>query len=518
MKTCLLVFLLSRLLAAQVQPSNLTGPATATLDGDVVDPEGRPIAAVGIALSGMRSNVTEASDAGGHFRFTGLQAGQYSLTVARTGFLRLTGRLVKVKTGESVTGIRVTLTRQGVISGKVTDDGGWPAANARVHALRYETWEGARQLRAVREAEADDLGRYRIAQLPAGEYYVRATPGWKLTNWDQRYSPTYYPAAYDASEARLAAAEAGKETGGIDVILTRVEGVQISGRVVAPPGTALTPGVPVTLVQEQPLMGWITRSADQMRGGGSFTFRHVRPGTYTLKAGVDTSSYRAGAEPGLGAQQRLVVTDRDIVGIELTLRTLAFEVAGKVAFEGKTEPSSVTVLLNGMNAQSFSATAMADGTFVIKDVVPGRYQVIPGVAGAYVTSVRLGGKEVWDYLDLDGSSGGPLEITMRRSGVVKVEGVVSDPMGVPVQQAFVAFLGKNVPARYRRVVVPVDQFGRFSVGHLVPGEYTVLAVGDSDVARIADDPEFQKANANSIKTVTLVQGDNPPLALVRTAQ
>ncbi len=511
MKACVLLFLSGCIATAQAPPS------TATLDGDVVDQDGRPIAAAAIELRGVSPFTNTASDAGGHFQFTNLRAGPYVLDASRPGFLRLNGRLITVKPGENIAGIRITLTRQGVISGKVTDDGGWPAANARVTALRYETSEGTRQLHDVGSAETDDLGRYRLTRLPAGRYYVQAEPGSKLSNWDKRNAPAYYPSAFDVSEAKTAAVEAGDVTAGIDIKLARIEGVDITGRVVAPSRTAIPPGFPVMILHEHPAGVLSSRGPDFMRDG-SFTFRHVRPGTYTLRAGA--GSFLSGSaldDSGLGAQQKLVVGDRDIVGVELVLRPSAFDVSGKVIFEGKTETASITVLLNSTSGRSsFTAKTNADGTFVIKGVAPGRYRISLWSPTAFVKSVRFGDKEALDYLDLDGASAGSLEITMS-SGLVKVEGVVSDATGAPAQQAFVAFMGKSVPARYSRVVTPADQTGHFSVESLVPGQYSVLAISDANLLHLVVDTEFQKANANFMKTVTLAEGNNPPLALVTTS-
>jgi hypothetical protein len=95
----------------------------------------------------------------------------------------------EVEPGRSVEGIVVTLTDQpSVVSGRVLDQQGRPSSAFPIVIFSTNTahWTaGSRRVQQVRPASD---GTYRIAGLPAGEYYVGAVTTFEL---EDLYEPSF---------------------------------------------------------------------------------------------------------------------------------------------------------------------------------------------------------------------------------------------------------------------------------------------------------------------------------------
>src|SRR4029077_5051682 len=90
------------------------------------------------------------------------------------------GTLVDVADAQTRTRIDVVLTPNSNVTGRVVDEFGDPVENASV-ALSQIRFQGGRKrlvgVAAMSGRTTDDLGRYRIYAVPAGEYVVTASVG-----------------------------------------------------------------------------------------------------------------------------------------------------------------------------------------------------------------------------------------------------------------------------------------------------------------------------------------------------
>ena len=129
----------------------------------------------------------------------------------------------------------------GVLAGRVTNDAGEPARDLVVQAVRFTFGDTGRRLSSVRLAGArtDDLGRYRIHDLPAGDYFVSAAPDpfapvvrAPLQARPSGIARTYYPGTTQLREARRVTLAAGQEIVSLDFAVERVILGIITGRVV----------------------------------------------------------------------------------------------------------------------------------------------------------------------------------------------------------------------------------------------------------------------------------------------
>jgi predicted outer membrane repeat protein len=160
-----LVLFLSVMLAASVaaqrggQKPQRVDPMTSGIKGTVTAADtGAPIRGAEVRLSSRGSyNRLVTTDGDGLFSLTDLPAGEYRLSVSRTGFTSLlfgqrrpleAASSIDLSEGETFTA-NLALTRGGAIHGRVIDQYGEPIAGTRVQALRSRMVQGRRRLQSM---------------------------------------------------------------------------------------------------------------------------------------------------------------------------------------------------------------------------------------------------------------------------------------------------------------------------------------------------------------------------------
>jgi hypothetical protein len=155
------------------------------------------------------------------------------------------------------------------------------------------------------------------------------------------------------------------------------------------------------------------------------------------------------------------------------------------------------------------ASIGADGAFVFEHVLP-RHHIVgfTGLpAGAYVKSVKYGGREVpatGFAFDADSS----LEITLSGQGGAQLTGSVLDKSGAPAPYAMVMALpSDDGPAESARDVM-ADEKGNYVFPALRPGTYKVLAweFRYNPFGVESADPGLPPLFATNTRTVTLGGG------------
>jgi protocatechuate 3,4-dioxygenase beta subunit len=483
------------------------------VDGHVLDSiTGAPVSGAYIVWGGVAGEPVPLSDSSGHFRMA-CPNNACSVLVKHNGYLD-SYRNVTIEAGQAPAEVRVQLVPQAAISGHVFDENGLPVRGAQVAALLYREENGQRRLRPWRgSSETNELGEYRIFDLPAGRYYLGFTPG-RLAEWDPRYSARLYPDETEVDRAAPVDVRAGEERGGRDFRLSRREGVTIAGHVVTPAGRSVSYlflqsveyfdfSVPVTLL------------------GDSFTIAHVPPGNYRL------STWRDTLRPSLGDVMgglTLRVGTADIRDVSLDIRPIAEQdVAGTIAFLGRTKPGPMTVTLRGDTGTNQSVVSNADGSFVFKGVLPGRYLVdarsaavdgVPATDG-HAIAVQFGGHDVSWQFDLGAEPAGALKISVA-APVANLTGKLLDAGGRPVSGARILFLPSVDNMRSSGYT---KEDGSFTASFLTSGEHRIYVVsadaGQFDYFR---DPNFLQSHRNDFPPVQVVEGMNAPLILRVPAQ
>jgi uncharacterized protein (DUF2141 family) len=538
---------------------------SARVAGFVVSDESRPkpVRRVRVTLDGtdlgFRRTVITNDD--GVFAIERLPPGRYTLTAAKDGYVTANygakrpgraGRTIALLDRETRT-VTLRITRGSVISGTITDEGGEPASGVPigvyVSRMNAATGEG----RFVPAAQAtltttNDRGEYRLFGLPAGDYLVRAEARMPVTlttfasdlqvlsaaeirralaearepgpqarpgpptkgpapivsnelRQNVTLAPVFYPGTADISRAMIVTVGPAEERTGIDFDLQIVSAANVSG-VVSFAGR--TPPS-ITLIRRDTVTtdDIVTGKATDL--DGSFAFRSVMPGKYTLIAR---------ANPQMRVQEYastdIVVHGDDITGIGLTLQPM-LTIAGRITFEGTRTRSArlswdpVVLPLQSTSAPvGFPAPGVQvdSGRFIVSGLVPGSYRItrpIPGlhsdVDGWWLKSIIVSQREVLDApLELHQSTGEAVVAFSDQAS--ELAGRVTDIDGTGSSDVHVVIFStdKNYwfPNSRRVTGVLVDANGRYHVRNLPPGDYLVAASSDVEPGEWFDPAILQR--------------------------
>jgi len=440
------------------------------------DASGTPVRRVEVSLVGADeggSRTTYTDDAGS-FAFPNLPAGRYSLSAARPGWVRSAygakrydrpGTPIHLAEGQTLSNIRLSISRGAVITGQVLDQTGLPAVGVQVRVLEYRTVLGERRLARATSAggllgeATDDQGVYRLYGLPPGDYVVVASPVMPanaeiraMTDAEIRdalqaaqrppqqaaamvgatpapppnearrdeaptvgFAPVFYPGTTSAGGATTITVGRGEERGGVDFQIQLVPTARIDG-VVIPPAGVPPQSVSLMLIADEQLsvpglvgpslLNRVTPDAE-----GRFAYRSVAPGRYRLSA----RAVQGGPGGGRGN------VERDV--------TMAFQSAG----------GGAPVLISGGGSDQPAYWALSEIT----------------VSGQPVENIVLA-----------------LEPAMTISGQVRFEGHATpprDPGRVRLSMQPAPSAGPQISIGFPSVTV--GHTGEFTAKNVTPGRY-----------------------------------------------
>jgi hypothetical protein len=301
----------------------------------------------------------------------------------------------------------------------------------------------------------DNQGRYRLANVPPGRYYIMAGVVGEAT---------YYPATSrpNAEGATIVTVAPGSTTDNLNFRLLLDIGRRVSGRVT--PNTGLAPDVKATLAGsrvEEHLT--VPLAAD-----GSFEFGRVPPGTYLLSLFPPP----AGLMPA-----SVAVRDVDITGLQIVpppTRT----VTGRIVVQNGPIPEGI---LGFYTTQTYVGAAInPDGTFSVKLHAARHRADVAGMPVGYsLNSVRLGNEDVTQGFTVANAdvSGITINVTAPRR-LPRVRGRVVGLPPARLAAARVEFTGPIVGT----LETGLQGDGSFEFPAVTPGLYTM---------RLLQVPEFQ---------------------------
>jgi hypothetical protein len=198
-------------------------PSNCAADGVVVNSmTGEPIARARVLA--MASQTSATADNLGHWTLTNITCGRLQVTATRPGFLNAGVREPLTISSESPAhDVKIQLTPQSVVVGKVADEQGDPVMNAQVSVLASRVVEGHRAFQISSAMQTNDLGEFRIAGLPAGKFIFCAraqapfgglynAPGLGNGSDSVANGETCYPGPVDGGAASAMELSAGHET------------------------------------------------------------------------------------------------------------------------------------------------------------------------------------------------------------------------------------------------------------------------------------------------------------------
>jgi hypothetical protein len=509
----------------QLQSTASTAPVY-PLDGIVLNSvTGEPVRAalVQINAGGQMSALTGAD---GKFHFEGIPQGQMYVSVRKPGYFNQDqfssgGRMNNpVQVGPGMGPAVLKLVPEGLIFGRITNADGAPVENMQVRIV-YTSIENGEKRWQQRGTQTNDDGEYRLSELQAGTYYVKAGPGGgtgpPLAQPQTRregYTVTYYPAAFDLASATAIAIQPGKQMRA-DMALRSAPSYRVSGTIIGSPlGAGMT-------------LGFINGEGETTGSGfrinpktGAFDALSIPAGSYVLRAfaqaanglpqfvgrvPVEVNSDLAGVNVAVGPTATIPV----VVKFELTQNLRSGSPPGNAA-PVNIQLVSTTGILSLQRGQATMEGPPENRSFAVRNLDPGTYKVQVRPNGHwYVESARCGLTNLLTQ-DLTVSSGGlgePIEVVLR-DDFATLEGTVS--AGGQPSPGIVLPIPENSPTATTALVV--NPTGQFPKRELPPGEYRVFAFDSSNgleyanpdaMRRYLPGAQFIRLAANGQATVNL---------------
>jgi hypothetical protein len=324
------------------------------ISGTVVDGStGAPIADAIVTLmpqAGTKLSpefpVRQVVDTKGRFVFLNAPSeGTFQLAATKFGYLdggygRDTApsdalRSIAIANGSWAGGLRVPLWPPAVISGTVVDETGEPVVGVLVRALARIRVAGRDELAAGPPTETDDHGSYRLGGLMPGRYIVQVPSVQASVAADTRiasassnvpegaldvddtarliigryplpprsangramaYPSAFHPNTTAANQATTVDVRYGDDRAGIDIALTPMPAVRVSGTVEGPAEELTTLTVRLLPAGMENLGLGAETATSRVSPDGSFVFLNVPAGSYVIDAPVTFNefSFRGG--------------------------------------------------------------------------------------------------------------------------------------------------------------------------------------------------------------------------------
>jgi hypothetical protein len=440
----------------------------------------------------------------GTFVFPDLPAGTYGVSVWRNGFSEFSpqeqeddhGQFITLKPGEKLDSLTLRLHPTGVIAGQVSDDDGEAVQGLEVFALRINFQPGGgKQVSAAGRTITDDLGNFRLPNLPPASYLVSAggliehpkgAMGLKQSpTGGAQYRNTFYPGASSLDEAQVL--KVGPQLTTNDVRLTvPTEGTYaITGKVLSGAGRPPLKNAEVSCERTDAAGYTFSEGAGQtvqMESDHSFKCSPVPPGDYTLS--VTTTG--AGGRSELGFASIRVVDSNVHANIDVGR---AAEVHGSVEapqgllLAGKL--ITLETLWSGFYLLREAPFINPGGRFVITNIPPGEFfftvSDAQGEESAYVKKAICNSRDyasreftlaVGTILDCD--------VTLA-SDTGTIHGKVTDGDN-PARGLVVVLVPESKELRRiprYTLTAKTDAAGQYKIAGVIPGDYLLFAIPPS---------------------------------------
>jgi hypothetical protein len=511
-----------------------TNQEPCTVAGQVVRlGESTPLRKANVQLLSVEpdgTSVATRTGEDGKFRFDKITPGRYRLMVTRHGYVpQEFGQRkpsdppanLSLRSGQKMTDLFFRLTPAAAIGGHAQDEDGDPMPWVHITVFQLTHYNGELSVALVGENGTNDLGEYRVYNLPPGRYFIAATyePGSSFVNGRRAmrgddslnpgYLTTYYPNTDDPQKAVAIRLKAGDELTSIDVILRPSRGVKVKGHVYNGTGKTLG-GASVRLVLKDSQRNYFQAPEGYPSPtDGSFEIQNVPPGSYSATAYsfIEGKIY--------AAKQSLDVGQVDVEGLNITLST-GQEFSGRLVWDGKPEATKgeVRIFLQSVEVPmpGGRATAKADGSFVISNVPDGQARVTVSGLGenSFMKSVRYGTSESTSReVNITPGANASLEITLSSRGG-HITGMATTSEGLPGSAVWVVLVpdaaNRNKYWLYKSA--NTDQNGIFEFRGIVPGQYEVFSWDQVDEGAW-EDPAFINAfdDKRQGENVTIREGE-----------
>jgi uncharacterized protein (DUF2141 family) len=486
------------------QEGSHAGP-TFRIAGTVVSATtGEPLAQARTSVAETRDrakSISMVTSEDGHFEFSQLKAGKYSLEGAKRGFISSAYEQHEQYSTAIVTGpefatehLVLRLTPMALITGHVMDEFGDPVRSANL--VLYLENHGAGMSRIIRfsNATSDDRGFFDFSLLRPGKYYisVNAKPWYAMhpatasapadgpapqvsPGLDVAYPTTYYNGATEADSATPIEVKGGDRLQ-VDVHLNPVPALHLVFRIPENrPEQQNNFSMPVLQKHVFDSVEFVQTDGMRQVAPGMYELMGVAPGRYTVRtknSESDQLEQSADVELNRDGQELDDSRSEPLGSLKLSIKIPGEE----------TLPRQYGVGLQDSRRRT-TAFRRGDSTgkFTFENLPPGKYAILVGSQTKPYSVVRTS-SQAGDTPghDVNITAGAAVELTAWLSGgTVSIDGVVQKK-GKSVAGVMVALVPKDPVAHielFRRDQSDFD--GTFVVQGVIPGSYTIVAVEDA---------------------------------------
>lgn len=485
--------------------------APATVAGRVTNGEkGMPGVEIVLTMPDQTSNYKSAArvstDAEGRFRLTGVAPGRYHLmpvapahVVSDLGSGWPPGRPITLSPGDTVEDFNFTLTRGGVITGRVTDSEGKPVIGEQVNILSADKSQRPMSFFIGQRNRTDDRGVYRAYGLAAGRYRVsvgqdRNSGNISVGGPRRFYRRTFHPDATEEAQAKIIELREGGEVTEVDISVPKASRTfKAEGRFVSAETGQPMPGLQFAFGALIPggeggnrRVGSYGSTGQRTNARGEFVLDELPPSTYAIFAVSDENV------EWYSDTATVDIEDADVTGLEIKIHRGA-SVNGVVQIEGVRDRAAYAKLLqqvplarhvetgNALAAPSWSRLVIApDGSFRIGGLRPGKLRLMlgwPQVKGLSMVRIERDNVEARDGIEITEAANISGVRVLLAYGNAVIRGQVNVTGGTLPQGARMMVsarrAGSNTSGPMPMGMQPaeVDTRGRFTIEGLAAGEY-----------------------------------------------
>ena len=424
--------------------------------------------------------------------------------------------------------VTIALVPEALIHGRVSA-GSEPLSGTNVQLFGREVMDGLPQWTPRNTVGTNSAGEFRFAELPAGEYKLLThertddEPVANMPGQMYAYPPVFYPAAADFASAETIHVSAGQSIDA-DLVAARQAYYRVNIPVSNSDGSS---GLNVT-VRSQAGPGYslgyssVTKRIEGFLPNGHYIVEatsfapNVASGVVNLKvdgAAADGPAMTLVPGGSITLDVKENFTDKKtwngasswrVGGRTITLRGPRAYLQAQLEAADDSDPTK--------SASLRPPTGPNDESFVLENVLPGRYWLRLNTGFGYVASVRMGDVDLLrqPFVVTPGSTG-PIEVELR-DDTAELDGTVT---GIEPASAGPTF-SENRPQSWIYCIPLPDSSGQFNQtvteeaqfhhSMIAPGDYRILAFANRQLHLPYRDAEAMKAYESKGPIVHLAAG------------
>ncbi len=478
-----------------------------TVEG-IVRRAGRPVPGATIRVSGPVLAAGTTSDAAGRFLLKGTFPGTYTISAEAEGTGGAAPVTLQMNPGSARRGVAMELKDEAVLAGAVTNPARRPVSGATVLAWVKSSAHGGASFVTKGFDQTNDLGEFRITELPEGRYRLvavlpplrpaRVAPESEATKPNQTRPGSarfaFFPSSTEWESAAVLSIPPGVKREALDLTLPMAPVYRATLEVPPPSGFIAGPQAASLTILTPAGGAFLQVARGSVQTGEAWEVRGLPAGTYKAVAiTFDTASKRT---TGFGKVEFTISrSDVDLGSLPVLP---AVTQTGLLHFGPKdpqqSRPEGLAVTLSARNrpiyyGENRAARFVDGGRFVIEGAFQDDYAItVSGLpSGCYLKDASQEGRDVLRSQVHAGA--GEINLTIGNDGP-RVSGRTVDGEGAPVAGAALALIEEESG---RMILARSDIDGRYEFwSGVAPGRHTLIAIQGLMAGEESDEEVFRQ--------------------------